>query len=530
MSVQDEKVVELVECADECIDPLFPDVATETTQNPVAEYILGSDERIVAAEHAWQKLNKAIAHWTSNEQKECVLDLLGISPTPDNSREYKRTTSKLLLDVMRNVNSTLVEAKWDAQMMIWGNDKQCDQAREAFDGIDEALGDYEDDTYEAYFLNLRKTATELFVGAYTADNELVEPLYELIAQDAQQIVDLLELFEDPEIDSTDYRGLLNALARNYFDPADTSLVTACLDELKKRPDIYQPYHFSQIDSAESGVDNSQKLATLIGKFALQHNLDQETVGVFLRNIDLKELPELIQTEIAENLSEHLSDIGERFTRLLTPYKHPRRFVFREKPTDYTDKSGSSSKKRSKRHRNNSGSDRVTAKSAGNTVFGESDLDEQRRNITEICFAKKVSNNFIIDGSRIEIDDTGSKAERDSAIEQIMVEKPFSDYTEKYRNPGDVRQMLNSILDDPINNGVSIMRQQRISLKTSSEAYPKQKRVYHFSPNDSYGIEFSESPESNRTRIFFVIIDDRLVILDIQHKTVAQRQSGHFRKS
>lgn len=54
---------------------------------------------------------------------------------------------------------------------------------------------------------------------------------------------------------------------------------------------------------------------------------------------------------------------------------------------------------------------------------------------------------------------------------------------------------------------------------------KTKQVLHFSPQNSAGLGLSQSTESNRTRIFFARLQDKLIFLGIMHKNEAEKIRG-----
>jgi len=497
---------------------------TEHCSQPVTEFLLDNYSSILAVENSWQDLEERIAYWLGEEHLANLLNLVNGNLAKPSSRGEQKASQKAVAQCRKNVNSVLAYAKYEAQLLSLGTPELQESAQErlskSFEEHSQAT-----DPYKVRMLEIHIEAVKLFKAAYGAEKELTDPLYAIISEDAALIEELIDFFESGEIDPGDYTGLLYALARNHFDPKDVPLLPLVVEALSDSPWLYQK-HFIQENSGESEQETElSRLMRLLGEFALFSATDKSSVSFFLQGVEFAKLPQDVQREIAEANGLHLERIKDRYLRLITPYNKRRRFLLSEPPVFTTEQQVNASKKRAK----NGSASRTTQRLSSNLDFSTQET-QKRRKIKKVGFAKKTPDGYIIDDMpEPQCDKEENKALwRHMMVEEILNTRSFASYTDKYLNKRDVYAMVSSILTDPVGNGVSAMGSQRIKIKNANGGITR-KNVLHFSSQDSKGLEFTQSTESNRTRIFYVIFEDQLVIIDIQHKTTAEQRGGTARR-
>lgn len=490
----------------------------ETKQSPssVATYIAENYDKIIATESRWSTLNERIGFWVSNTHLHYAVELGDTREEPLNVRQHNRETEKMAVTVRRNVNTILAHAKYEAQILCSGDDNLRKEALERLEETRDTI-DTEENDYEKLFQDIYLEAVHLFFDAYNSEKELTEPLYGLICQDAALIEELLEFFEAEETDLDDYSGLLYALARNNFDSADTPLLPAVLSALKDCPELYQRHYLqANVVGKEEEASQTQKLMMLISSFALNNQLDPESAHEFVKEVEFVKLPDAIQEEIVLGNQTHLQDIEKRFLSILLPYHQPKRHMLKSPPSPAGSEVRNPKKRVSSRV-----SKRVTQKAPNNISF--SPEEEKKKKITEVSLGKLTNDGYVCNEviSKEGEQDTTDASWSTDAAEAVLQTRDFASYVKKYRNADDVRRMLCSIIDNPAGRGVTGMTDHVIKFQGET----KTKRVLHFSPQESAGLGLTQSTESNRTRIFFVRLRERLIFLNIMHKNEAEKIKG-----
>ncbi len=489
---------------------------TKQSTSSIANYIAENYDKVIAAESSWTTLNEQICFWVSESHLYYVVELGDTREEPLELRQHNRETEKMAVTVRRNINTILAHAKYEAQILCSGDDILRKAALERLEETQDKI-DTEENDYEKLFQNMYLEAVHLFFDAYNSEKELTEPLYDLICQDAALIEELLEFFEAEETDLDDYSGLLYALARNNFDSADTPLLPAVLSALKDCPELYQR-HYLQANVAGNGEEASQtqKLLMLISSFALINQLDPEAAHEFVKEVEFIKLPDSIQEEIVLGNQEHLQDIEKRFLSILQPYYQPKRHMLKSPPSS-AGREVRNPKKRTSSHL----SKRVTQKAPNNITF--SPEEEKKKSITEVSLGKSTRDGYVCKKVIAKEDEQVNSRESwlEDAAEALLQTREFASYVKKYRNEDDVRRMIHLIIDNPTAKGVTGMTDHAIKFIGQS----KTKQVLHFSPQNSAGLGLSQSTESNRTRIFFARLQDKLIFLGIMHKNEAEKIRG-----
>ncbi len=486
---------------------------------PIEHYISAHYDKILAAEVAWQQLGHFLNHSSSEEQLHTYAGMVDERLADPNAPLGKYNPHKILSAARKGVSATFTQAKWNAQILVWGNEEQQAVVQKYLEDLEDTVVNA-DSRYHRHFFTMQIEATELFQAAYQSDATLLQPLQQLLAEDPALLEDLCIFLESDEIDISDYSGLLTALARTHFDPLEESPITTCIANLQERREQVAT-KLLQTESSETASSDSQKVMQLLTQFAIYTEINPQVVQDFITTIPFGALPESVQNEVTRQHQQAVNTLHTRCKNLLQPYDRPKRYLLKAAPRYAATPASKKSKSAAVAH---TGS-RAMPKLSGNLDMS---LEETgRQTVASVYQAKRIANHYEVTDVIAEKNEAVSYGDwLEQAVENIMDTKEFRTYVARYHNPNDLIEMLYSIVQDPIGNGVSPMNGQFIRLITPDQpSHSKKRPVLHFSPPDSQGIGFRESPESIRTRIFYCLHKGTLVLLDIQHKTTAEKQSG-----
>ncbi len=487
-------------------------------------------EDIITIETIWETIDSETHHFLSDEHLSEIIATLdaGMSDRMasglKDTRAYRKGQSGYNRQLRKNVTTTIAHAKWEAQLYVWGDD----ELRAALD----KRGDISagaTDPYDIHMLRLQGYMTSLFKRAYGAERRLLEPFFELIGRDAEQIEGLTEFLTDKQTPLDEYTGLLIALARNHYDPTEDSVIDPSFSTLASNPQTFKESFLigallavqQNRDTASEELSTTEQWLRMIGRFTVSQSVPLENFVRYVVAHPYEDRPESAKEELAEAFRDHLGETKQTLISLITKYRLPHRFALVDAPQ--------SSDQILNRHKR-AGGKRVTQKTSGKEAVRPPEAPPKHP-IDSVLIAKQIGESWHATEALSEVyDETSSfKDWRARTTAAIMAQKLFSAYTTRHRNADDIQKMIEAILEDPKGNGSHPMEDQKVSLLDPRTAHAKRRHVYEFSPNDSTGIGMSQSPESNRTRIYYCVSNGQIVLLDIKHKTVAENMRGRFRR-
>jgi hypothetical protein len=510
---------------------------TETTadiqHSAVSEVLDSGYNDIVTVESTWETIDSETRRLLHDDHLAETLDKLdaGISEEflgSRDTRSFQRASNSFYRTLRKNITTVIAVSKWKAQVYVWGDE----EVREHLDAMDPMEG--MEDPYDIHLVGIGQSMTSLFIRAYDAERRVLEPFLDLVSDNSAEIEALAEFLTDEETPLDEYNGLLIALSRNHFDPNEESVIDAAFTALASDPGVYRGDFFESALATvrqEQDVTNAEFTATeqwlrMIGKFALAKSMRLEDFVSFAAEQPLEDLPSNAQAELAEAFQQHISEVKKTLLELITPFRLTHRFTLQSAPQN--------TEQIINKHKR-AGGKRTTPRASGKESIKPTETVPPKHSIDTVAVAKQLGGESWHAAEPLSDPLEGGDKESIAAwasatTPAIMAQKMFSSYTAKHRNAGDVEKMVKTILEDPKGNGSHPMVDHKLSLTDARTHQAKRRHVYEFSPNDSTGIGLGESPESNRTRIYYCVSNGQLILLDIKHKTATERLRGRFQKA
>lgn len=478
-------------------EPVF-DKAEAIPTNPLIEYLANNYELDLAVQASWQHLDEHLAFYGSDAGADEVALLAGGADLqdPELSRADRRELKGARNFTKQRLQAELAEARWYAQMTIYGSEEVKEDALGQIQEAKDSLAKEEDPSTH-YILSLKLSTTELHRVAMQAELDLMQPIFDMIEEDPALILTLNSVLSQSEvIDADDYLGLVDCLARNHFDPASESIIDAGFSALRGQPELTSQL----LDEMTPDTDLRQVLK-LLSEFALQHGLEEQTAHSFLQNLPLSELPDRLKNDVESSHNNSLKQIEAGLIERLDMRKQRGHFLLLHPPI--------AAPRHGSKKRSNGKSAAARKVSSRTTVAPNSSIPiatgetVDRRTINAIGVGKKTTTDGYISDPLIRMDDSQSRADwQEQAVAAIMQLKEFANYASLRSNPDDLANMLHSILSNPMGPGVTTMKASSISMRHKS-GHNKLKSVLRFSPKKDT-IDYNQSPNSKDTRIRFIL--------------------------
>ncbi len=522
--------------------------------SPVQEFIEQNYDLISAVEESWDTVNETVRAFLSDEFTNSVLDrrLEEISPDLAQQDVKPKELRKMASEMRERIRSTIQHGHAAAGIIMWSHgdsaskqerDRSRDLHRVGYYQIaaDAVPEDAMPNGSQALIAEATCTVADVFTNAYTAEERLLEPLYEILSQDAMLVEDLIDyLEENSQYGNCD--GLLAALARAHFDPASISVINECLNAVANTPDAYTPRYVRELTAHSEATDTlveqnaGIELVNILAQFATKHALPKNSVAEFLQNdLPFDNYPSVLKADVVDSIDQFKASVRKRFEAILQPFNLPRRFVIKLRNRPTGPKTGTGSKQR------RVVSSRATPADSRNQPVFNPEQDVPQKVINRIYIGKKnggkgsVYNKMHIASSEIEDqnDEEQKTKARSALVDELMETREVKDYLRVYSNEADMRTMLGDLIKNPRGQAVSTMQGILIKISFGQHEKPSVNRsfsVQRYSPSDTTINDTFSDKETTRTRIAFCTFKDEsgvesLMIVKIGHKTEFEKLTG-----